>query len=150
MWGSVRAALKSFCIHLLYCHLSPALKEIIWGLLSCVLVLRVCKSCRLGCPPLLRILLCCQTSTKETLIHPYRGWTACTANRNKSSTWEESSFTCPSLVHAGCPALPTALFLLLFSVSSCYLTHRTANPLDHWPSFLWLFSTSRIGTPETL
>lgn len=54
-------------------------------------VLKFLKSCRLGCLPLLKFPLCCQTSTKETLNHPYRGWTACTASRIKSSSWEESA-----------------------------------------------------------
>lgn len=91
-------------------------------------MLKFLKSCRLGCPPLLKVPLCCQSSTKETLNHPYREWTACTASRIKSSSWEESAshrLRAPNLYISLWACWLPRIAYFFFSLSSCYLMHCT-------------------------
>lgn len=129
--------MKSFRIRLLRCHLSPALKEIIRGLLSCVLVLRLFKSSRLGHPPVLRVPLSCQSSTKETLNH-HTGDRLSALPARVNLPPGKSQVLAIHLSHICAYWLPRiACFFLLFSVSSCYLMHctSTTSPLNHWLSF---------------
>lgn len=64
--------------------------------------------------------MCCQSGTKETLNHPYRGQTACTASRSKPSTWEESA-SCHPLVPPLCTLAAQDCLLLSFFSPFLYL-----------------------------